>query len=238
MPAYSELYLMDAMENLGEMADFAVHALGADLDGFWSMFIATGYAREYGYGSPRVVAGMSGTEIAVRVGEQAGLALPVHAYDTAAQQAESSVEGLSGLGAFGLSCEYWCGWVLAYYQWSCARSFKDIHRVLSMSDIQRMYPTFHEESEERFAEAANEMIRQRKAPTRLQAQRSIAGLSQSQLARKSGVGIRAIQQYEQRSKDINRASVDRVTALARALHCCPEDILEAPVRYEYAVVNL
>lgn len=238
MPAYSETYLMDAMENLGEMADFAVGTMGVPLDDFWRLFIATGYAGEYGCGSPRVVVGMSGSEIAVRVGERAGLAIPERAYMTAAEHARECTRGKMGLGGFGLTCEYWCGWVMAYYQWQTAQSFKDIYRTLTMGDVQRMYPTFHEEPEERFAEAANEMRLLRGGVSRLAVQRALAGLSQSQLSRKSGVGIRAIQQYEQGVKDINRAGIDKVAALARALHCSLEDLIGEPSRCEYGVVSL
>ena len=238
MPAYSDMYLTDAMENLGEMADFAVRTLGADLDDFWKSFIATEYASEFAHGSPRVVAGMSGSEIAVCVGERAGLSVPEHAYIPAAAVAREAARGKGMPIGFGLTCEYWCGWALAFYQWRSAKTFKDIHRALSMADIQRMYPTFHEESEERFAEAADEMVVRGGKRSRLQTQRTIAGLSQAQLAHRSGVGIRAIQQYEQGAKDINKASVDKILAMAQVLHCCPEDLLEAPSRYEYAVVGL
>lgn len=238
MPAYHESYLVDAMENLGEMADFAVRTIDVGLDDFWSLFIATGYADEFGSGSSRVIAGMSGSEIAVRVGERAGLSLPERAYLSAAELARERVPSESDIDAFGLSCEYWCGWVLAYYQWRSARTFKGIHRTLSMDDVCRMYPTFHEESEERFAEAADAMILRRGALPRLREQRALAGLSQSELARESGVGIRAIQQYEQGAKDIRKASADKVFALARVLHCRPEDLIDLSPSYEYAAVRL
>ena len=42
----------------------------------------------------------------------------------------------------------------------------------------------------------------------------------------SGVGIRSIQLYEQRKKDINKAEVGSVLRLARALGCEIEDIME------------
>lgn len=72
----------------------------------------------------------------------------------------------------------------------------------------------------------------------LKRQRELLGLSQSQLARASGVGIRAIQQYEQGSKRIDRASYETVQKLARSLHCRPADILYAPIRSEYGVLSL
>ena len=41
-----------------------------------------------------------------------------------------------------------------------------------------------------------------------------------------GVGLRSIQMYEQRNKDINRAEAVSLLKLARALGCEMEDLLE------------
>lgn len=53
-----------------------------------------------------------------------------------------------------------------------------------------------------------------------------AGLSQSQLAKASGVGLRSIQLYEQRQKDINKAHAIALYRLSRALRCTMEQLLE------------
>jgi transcriptional regulator with XRE-family HTH domain len=60
----------------------------------------------------------------------------------------------------------------------------------------------------------------------LKQKRLEAGLSQRALAEKSGVTIRAIQSYEQGWRDLRKASVGTVLALAKALDCTAEDILE------------
>lgn len=49
--------------------------------------------------------------------------------------------------------------------------------------------------------------------------REKAGLSQSELAKKSGVSVRIIQHYEQGFRDIKKANVMTVIALADALGC-------------------
>lgn len=51
----------------------------------------------------------------------------------------------------------------------------------------------------------------------LKSEREKAGLSQSELARKSGVDVRKIQGYEQGLRNINRAAVETVLDLAEAL---------------------
>lgn len=239
MTAYAETYLIDAMENLGEMADYAAQAFDIDLARFWDLFAVTDYAREFEMGSPRVVVGMSGIELALRVAEQLGLE-PIEEPCTAAQLVDIWTQGKTtkvDYGPSGLTPEYWCGWALAYYQWASGRSFADINEFLTIDDALRMYPTFHEEAEERFAEAADQRALLVERVSRLRKFRQIAGLSQSELARASGVGIRAIQQYEQGAKDIDKAAAGSVQALARALHCQPGDILEPQIRIEYAMVE-
>ncbi|MEI3376875.1 MAG: helix-turn-helix transcriptional regulator [Coriobacteriales bacterium] len=240
MSAYAETYLMDAMENLGEMADYASRAFDIDIEHFWALFTATALAKEFEIGSPRVVVGMSGTELALRAGECIGLS-PIESplgSIVLADNREHESALATDYDPFGLTPEYWCGWALAYYQWASGRSFSEINEFLTMQDVLRMYPTFHEESEERFAEAAERRALQADRISHLREYRLIAGLSQSELARRSGVGIRAIQQYEQGVKDINKAAASSVRALARVLHCLPGDLLEPESSIEYAFVNV
>lgn len=89
-----------------------------------------------------------------------------------------------------------------------------------------MYPTLHEASEEKFVDTANAILEHKHFPTKLQTIRKAIGLSQRELSEKSGVTLRMIQQYEQRAKDINKASADNLFALARALSCRAEKLLE------------
>lgn len=59
--------------------------------------------------------------------------------------------------------------------------------------------------------------------------RRIVGYSQQVLAQISGVNLRMIQQYENRSRDINKASVQTVWLLAKALRCDVNDLIEIDV---------
>ena len=59
----------------------------------------------------------------------------------------------------------------------------------------------------------------------LKEMREKRGLLQKDLAEKSGVTLRSIQAYEQGTKDINKASVSTVIALAKALRCDVYDII-------------
>ena len=55
--------------------------------------------------------------------------------------------------------------------------------------------------------------------------RAAVGLSQSQLAKVSGVNLRMIQYYEQGAQDINKAEALTVYKLAQALGCKMEDLI-------------
>ena len=46
------------------------------------------------------------------------------------------------------------------------------------------------------------------------------------MAKKSGVGLRSIQLYEQRQKDINKASAESLYKISKVLGCAMEDLLE------------
>lgn len=56
--------------------------------------------------------------------------------------------------------------------------------------------------------------------------RTRRGMTQSQLADAAGISVRAVQDYEQGHKDINRAAAITVYQIAQALRCAVEDIIE------------
>ena len=211
--AYAESYLNYAMENLGEAFDYAVNACMIDIETFMGLFISSGYANLFGKGVPKVVSGLSGTELVMEVVNKAGTF-----YSFPKPQVE-----------YDYSPEYWCGWILAYYQWKTGRTFKDIEVNLSVTEILKMYPTLHEASEDKFVDTANAIILRRNNTTRLQRQRKQCGLTQKELSEKSGVKLRTVQQYEMKAKDINKAAVSTVLALSTVLGCRIEDLLEYKV---------
>lgn len=61
--------------------------------------------------------------------------------------------------------------------------------------------------------------------SRLKFMREDKGMSQSELAKASGVPLRAIQAYEQGYKDINNAKVLTVLQLSEALECDVYEII-------------
>ena len=89
-----------------------------------------------------------------------------------------------------------------------------------------MYHTLHEADISKFAEIADERIRMYYKDTNLKRIRTAYGCTQAGLAEQSGVTLRSIQMYEQRHKDINKASAETLYRIAKALGCSIEDLLE------------
>lgn len=208
--AYDEKYLDDAMRNLGEAVDYAVNQCKIEMDMFFQLFMTSRYAQWFGAGDPKYVSGMSGTELVWDILSASGIE---------DEMPRAQVE-------YDYSPEYWCGWILAYYQWYTGRPFKNIFEYVSAKDIQRLYPTMHEASERKFADTLNTIIRDRCYVTKLQLMRKRNGYSQRELSEKTGVNIRTLQQYEIGAKDINKAAAGTVFVLARVLNCNMEDLLE------------
>lgn len=61
---------------------------------------------------------------------------------------------------------------------------------------------------------------------KLKEMRQSRGLSQSQLAEKTGINVRTIQHYEQGSKNFDHARIDTIIKVCIALNCKLEDIIE------------
>ena len=128
--------------------------------------------------------------------------------------------------AAGRSEEYWTGWALAYFQWFSGMRFADIIKAVPIEEIRALYSPYHEMDIRHLVEKMNELCLQQREETNLKRLRHLAGLSQRKLAEKAGISLRTIQQYEQRQKKINKAQVDTLISLSKALYCEVRDLLE------------
>ncbi len=127
---------------------------------------------------------------------------------------------------FSCSIEYWIGWAIAYYQWYSARSYSEIFAVFSFEDLLNMYYPLHEAYISKFVDIVDEKVKGYYKETNLKKFRSTYGCSQSELAKLSGVSLRSIRMYEQRQKDINKASVETLYRISKVLGCTIEDLIE------------
>lgn len=208
--AYQETYLSKAQAALGDAFDYAINTCRIPGLDFIKIFTASSVSRRIENGEPAYLAGKSGIEIASDV-----------VLETTGKQLEAEPQE-----HFGRSREYWIGWAVCYYQWYSARSYSDIFKVLSYEDLANMYHTLHEADITKFVDIADEKIREHFKDTNLKRIRSSYGCTQAELAKRSSVTLRSIQMYEQRNKDINKASADALYRISRVLGCSMESLLE------------
>lgn len=89
-----------------------------------------------------------------------------------------------------------------------------------------MYYTLHEADITKFVDIADRLMREFFVETNLKRILTTYGCTQAELSERSGVSLRSIQMYEQRNKNINKASAASVYSMAKALGCSVEDLLE------------
>ena len=208
--AYQEIYLSKAQSVLGDAFDYAVNTCKMIGNDFVKLFIASSVSKRMENGEPAYLAGKSGIEIVVEIVAET-------------KKQELQIEHKEH---FRRSREYWIGWAVAYYQWYSNRKYHDIFTVVSFEDLQRMYDTLHEADISKFVDIVDSRMKAVFAETNLKRIRTAYGVTQAELAQRSDVSLRSIQMYEQRNKDINKASVDTMYRLAKVLGCTVEDLIE------------
>ena len=208
--AYQETYLNNVQTALGDAFDYAINTCKLSGEQFIKLFTASSVSKRIENGEPAIVAGKSGIEITLDIVlETTGKLLEYEPHYH-----------------LGRTPEYWIGWAVSYYQWFSSRSYADIFKVLPFDDLKNMYYTLHEADITKFTDIADEKIREFYKDTNLKRFRTSYGCSQSELAKLSGVSLRSIQMYEQRNKDINKASADTLYRISKALGCKIEDLIE------------
>jgi len=214
MHAYPETYLNDAMNNLGDMLDYAVNDCGYDAADFFDRFIISGVAGLFEKGSPKYAAGLSGSELASEV-----------IYRTQGERLNQAVSD-----GIDKSPEYWAGWILAYYQWNSGERFYDLKRDgLDILYVLSLYNPLHEADPSKFVSVADDIIRQNRARagSNLQRLRKQLGMTQKELAEAADVSLRMVQLYEQRRQDIRKAEAATLLRLASVLGCEFNDLMES-----------
>ncbi len=211
MRAYPEHYLNKVQENIGTAFDYAVTAGKKDGAEFAGIFMISTAAKKIENGEINYLVGKSGIEIANEI-----ICESEGRFDSPAPY-ESS---------FGASEEYWCGWILAYAQWYFDRRFRELFHAISFEQLKELYMPLHEADVMKTMDLYVARLKLAFPETNLKRYRKRVGITQTELAEKSGVGLRSIQMYEQQKKDINHASVETVYRLAGILGCRVEDLIE------------
>lgn len=210
MYAYDKEYLYHAQKNFGHMVDFAVNTCEFDIDEYFQMFFASNACTQFENGNPAYIAGKTGCEL-VRL-----VILEV-------KGCEIDVPDVMYLDK---SPEYWLGWALAYYAWLRSCKFSYVFGAMPSGEMLGMYDTLHEADITKFVTAVDYILDSHYEHTALARMRNNVGISQIELARRTGVNVRIIQSYEQRIRDINKAQLSTVASLAKGLDCSPLDLME------------
>ncbi|MBO4808532.1 MAG: helix-turn-helix transcriptional regulator [Lachnospiraceae bacterium] len=211
MNAYNELYIDDSSEILGEYLDCMVNRGGYSADDALTFFSRSAIGYEFESGNPKYIAGCSGTELAMAVILEVFGKCVEFGYEYCIDK----------------SPEYWCGWILARYQWIKNISFKKLYeRGLTAKHIINRY-ILHEADETRAFDEFDEYLeyRRKQEESMLKRLRTYYEMTQKQLSEKSGVSLRMIQLYEQGQSDITHAQINIVKALADALGCRPDELV-------------
>lgn len=208
--AYQEMYLSRAQSMLGDAFDYAVNVCDIPGNDFMKIFVVSSACKRMEKGEPAYLTGKSGIELVAEVvTETKGQDIKIELHEN-----------------YGRSAEYWMGWAMAYYQWYSGRKYSDIFKVIPFTDLQRMYYTLHEADITKFVDIMDGQMKKYYPETNLKRIRTTYGFTQVELAKRSGVSLRSIQMYEQRNKDINKASVDTIYRIANTLGCTMEDLIE------------
>lgn len=141
--AYDKNYLSKAQSNLASMFDFAVYDLGEDLSSFYKKFLQSEISVRFERGESSVIAGKSGVELALEVIGNETLAEKYHP-------------------AADRTCEYWCGWALAYFQWQSNLTFRQIDNLIPITEILALYSPYHEMDISQFCDKMMELYNSRK----------------------------------------------------------------------------
>lgn len=205
--AYDKMYINSARSIMGNMLDYAVYQLKITLSDFFDLFMKSKYCKMFEQGDISVVCGCSGIELASLV------------LGNLNDKMEPKI-------TIEKSEEYWAGWAIAYYQWYTSLSFKEITDVIGIDELILLYEPYHTMDITQLIDYLNMLYEKKRPFCNLKRIRISRNLSQKELAIYSDIPIRTIQQYEQRKKDINKASVSYVCRLAKALNCNIEDLIE------------
>lgn len=209
IPAYINSYLEDSMQALGAMLDYAVNSCNQDMEQFCYRFFYSGVARSLFQFSPKYM-GLSGIELAALVARRTGDGLP-------------DAPPFIDVG----SPEYWTGWALAYVSRALNLDYESLHkRGVTARALLEGYSVLHEADLSKTVDVAREWLMKGAVSVNpLKRQRTLAGLTQKELASLSGVPLRVIRSYEQGQRSLENAGAESIVRLSRALSCQIEDLL-------------
>lgn len=208
MRAYDDIYLDLAIKRMGEMLDYVTNDLGIDPDAYFKMFVKSRVSKSLEIGSPSMVAGKSGVELAKIVLEEE----------------DQQTKFIEPSWNENRSEAYWAGCVLAYFEWYFNIPYKKIFESISVRTLMKMYPTYHEVDVEKTIEALERLLNKPKSKS-IKELRVIKGLSQKQLAEVSGMSVSQLQRLEYGERKVENLTVKTAIKLANSLGVDIEELI-------------
>ena len=208
--AYDKMYVKGAMIRMGDMFEYVALDLGIDIDIFFKMFLDSTASRKFEIGNVSIVAGKSGVEIAQLVLEEI----------------DFRNDFIKPTWREDRSDYYWAGWVLAYFQWIKNMPFKNIWKYISIRNLLKIYPTYHEADISRAVMSMERAIK-KPASKDIAELRIIRGWSQAQLAEMAHMSVSQLQRLEYGERKTDNLTLKTALALANALGVDVEELLES-----------
>lgn len=210
---YTKYYLYDVQRLLATLFDYLLKDVKLTPKELQDMLLTSSYTKLIEQFNPSIVSGKSGVEVA----------------NLMLTECMPNKQIVNQTLPIQRSAYFWAGFVLAYYIWDKRISFEKIFEFSSIEEVLDMYKLYHEYDVTNFVDAMEEKRKERtRKITNLKKYRLLNNLSQSQLAKLSGVALRSIQLYEQRVNDIDKGQANTLYRLSEALNCSIEDLLENP----------
>ena len=207
--AYDQSLISKARLTLSWMLEYGINVYGIEPEEFFRRFVNSGIAHRIERGDVSCILGRSGAELAYEV----------------VSYADPSIQMVGQIFSMNRSPEYWAGYVLAQFQWSRNVTFKRIGEIVSITQLISLYPKYHEMDTEHILMELDRIDIEKHRGSQLKRLRLYAGLSQSGLAKKTGIPVRTIQQYEQGQKDLSKAQAVYLLELSKVLSCEPSELI-------------
>ena len=208
--AYQETLTSKAQSKLGDVFDYAINVCNIPGEDFVKMFVVSDVCKKIENRDSSTILDKSGLDLLQDI----------------FLQATGNNLTIQDVNLFSRSQQYWIGYSIAYYQWYSNRSFSQIFEVITYKELEHMCSTLHEADISKFVDIVDSKIKEYYSDTNLKRIRTNFGISQSELAKRSGIGLRSIQMYEQKNKNINKANVETLYRISKVLDCSIEDLIE------------
>ena len=209
---YSAEELPHTIRTLGKAFEFAEKCLPDGAAGFYRRFVDSAAAASCSGPDAHPALGASAIVLVLDVNEGASI-------DTLLMNEKRLSK--QDVGRLRWEAELACR-----YQWETGLPFPAVYRTLTEERLRALHADHAELPPAELVQKISVLETHESTATKLARIRRERGLSQAGLAKASGVTLRSIPQYEQRKKDISHAQARSVLALAQALSCTMEELLE------------